>query len=239
MTESPLDMWKNSAAAWIASVDKGDTSRSLLLDSAMLETIGPVEAKRVLDIGCGEGRFCRMLSDLGAVTTGIEPTQALLDRAREFNSSGKYIRGSGEALPIADNSCDLAIFYLVILDIPDYKKAIQEATRVLRPGGRLVVADMNSFITASPDWKWDEETESVELQMKDYFVERGNVVSWSNVRVVNFHRPLSHTLTAFLDAGLVLKSFKEPMPKEEVRINRSMRIGMAAPFFYIAEWQTL
>jgi SAM-dependent methyltransferase len=43
---------------------------------AIVEELGPA---RVLDVGCGEGRFCRMLADRGIITTGIDPTAALID----------------------------------------------------------------------------------------------------------------------------------------------------------------
>ena len=48
-----------------------------MLDSWMLDALGDVSGKSVIDIGCGEGRFCRLLSDLGAEVTGIDLTEAL------------------------------------------------------------------------------------------------------------------------------------------------------------------
>ena len=55
------DGWSKSASPWIRLMQKGDPNRELLLDEPMLELCGEVDGLDVLDIGCGEGRFCRML----------------------------------------------------------------------------------------------------------------------------------------------------------------------------------
>ena len=48
-----------------------------------------VSGKTVIDIGCGEGRFCRLLAKLGATVTGIDITEALIERARDLGGAGE------------------------------------------------------------------------------------------------------------------------------------------------------
>src|SRR5580692_5980457 len=117
--------WDNSASAWIR-ICKGDTNRTHLLDPAMLECIGDVRGVEVADIGCGEGRFCRMLSERGAVVTGLDLTPALVDEAVRQDPAGRYFVGNAETLPIASGHFDLTISYLVLVDVPDYRSAIRE-----------------------------------------------------------------------------------------------------------------
>ena len=75
--------WDDSAEAWIADMgDKGDFSRRHILDAPMLARIRGRGFQTALDVGCGEGRFCRMLAGEGIATTGIDPTARLLDAAR-------------------------------------------------------------------------------------------------------------------------------------------------------------
>ncbi len=236
MSETPLELWANSAEAWMKRVGSGDFARDFVLDAPMLRLLGDLNGKQALDVGCGEGRFSRAMKQHGASVTGIEPTEALLRRASELDGESEYILGKGEDLPFPDASFDVAVFYLVLLDIPDYRQAVREAARVLKSGGRIVVADMQSFITASPEWRWDESDATVNLKISNYFGERGEVVEWADIRVVNFHRPLSLTLDAFIDAGLKLTVFEEPRPERAPEEHPSAKIGQVCPWFYIAEW---
>ncbi len=69
--------WDASAPAWIARIDSGDPSREYLLDAVALELCGAVVGLEALDVGSGEGRFSRKLSECGAKVTGIDPCRAL------------------------------------------------------------------------------------------------------------------------------------------------------------------
>jgi 2-polyprenyl-3-methyl-5-hydroxy-6-metoxy-1,4-benzoquinol methylase len=75
--------WAESAAAWIADMgEEGDYGRACVLDRPMLERIHGRSFATALDVGCGEGRFCRMLQAAGISTVGIDPTEELLHQAR-------------------------------------------------------------------------------------------------------------------------------------------------------------
>jgi ubiquinone/menaquinone biosynthesis C-methylase UbiE len=140
--------WDKSAAAWIASLgDEGDFARRGVLDPRMREAALAVGG-RFLDIGCGEGRFVRMLGEAGLSGCGIDPTEALVDAARERDPAGEYHIARAEALPFADAMFDLAVFYLSLIDIDDLDEAIGEAVRVLRPGGSVLIANLSPINTA-------------------------------------------------------------------------------------------
>ncbi len=129
--------WDESAAAWIADMgEAGDFGRKHVLDSAMLSRLRGRGFRRALDVGCGEGRFCRRMQDLGIAPVGIDPTDALLHRARACDPEGVYLPGRAESLPFADGAFDLVVSYLTLIDIPDIRAAIPEMARVLAPGGR-------------------------------------------------------------------------------------------------------
>src|SRR3569623_2324407 len=91
--------WASSAAAWSADMaDTGDWGRGAVLDGAMLARVRLSGAKTALDVGCGEGRFCRMLRAEGIAATGIDPTEAQIahDRARARAPQGDYRLASAE-----------------------------------------------------------------------------------------------------------------------------------------------
>src|SRR5690349_5255310 len=126
--------WEQSAAAWIAEQgEHGDWARQNILDPVMLERVRARAFKRALDVGCGEGRFCRMLQARGISAVGIDPTPALLNVAIARDPAGRYQLAGAEALPFADASFDLVISYLTLIDIHDFRAAIGEMVRVLEP----------------------------------------------------------------------------------------------------------
>lgn len=80
---APDDGWAASADAWIEEQsDGGDYARRFVLDGPMVDRIRDRGFRTALDVGCGEGRFCRIMRDLGIRAVGVDPTTALLDIAR-------------------------------------------------------------------------------------------------------------------------------------------------------------
>jgi SAM-dependent methyltransferase len=232
------DYWDQSAEAWIADQgERGDFSREFVLDKAMLERVAGRRIATALDVGCGEGRFCRMLGKLGIATTGVDPTQALLRRARDLDPAGDYLEGRAEALGFADASFELVVSYLTLIDIPDIRAAIPEMVRVLKPGGTLLIANLNSFVTASGDARWirGEDGAYRHFPLDNYLQERCDVVSWRSITIDNWHRPLSVYMRLLLEQNLRLTHFDEPAPHggDAETVGRYRRV----PWHMVMEWR--
>jgi SAM-dependent methyltransferase len=229
--------WDESAEAWIATVEH-DPNRSLLLDPVMVAELGDVTGKEILDVGCGEGRFCRMLSDLGAKTVGIDPTVRFIEHARELHPEGQYVVSGAERMPFADGAFDIVVSYVTLVDIPDYRAGLREMARVLGPGGRLIIANLNPFVTSQP-WGWyrDARGERMHYPVDHYNEEVGHTVSWSGVSIINWHRPMSAYMQALLETGLRLTKYLEPVPTEQaVRDNPRVEDMLRVPLFHVMEW---
>ena len=213
LSERLHSQWVESAQDWI---DTDQAVRTGMLDSWMLDALGNVGGKSAIDIGCGEGRFSRLLSQLGATVTGVDLTEALIARARAMSTGEAYILGDAENLnDVESDSFDLAVSYIVLVDLLDYRSAIGEAYRVLRPGGRFVVCNIHPMRSSLPGGWIKQADRKLFYPVDDYTDEGPREWTWWGRRFVNMHRTLSSHIAAFLDSGFTLRALHEPTPSEE------------------------
>ena len=232
------DAWEKSAAAWIASQgEAGDFTRRYVLDAPMLARIEGRGFQRALDVGCGEGRFCRLIARHVAHITGIDPSPSLIDEAKRRDPQADYGVGYAETLNFADGSFDLVISYLSLIDIDDIDAAIAEMARVLAPGGTLLIANLNSFNTANDGrgWRTDWRGRPYDFPIDAYLDARPVRAAWKGIDVINWHRPLSTYMSLLIDAGFRLTLFTEPAPTggDPAKADRYRR----APYAHVMEWR--
>jgi len=229
--------WDASANAWIAALgERGDFGREHVLDPVMQERVLAEAYQSALDVGCGEGRFCRWLRSRGLQVIGIDPTDRLLVEARLRDPDGDYRAARAESLPFDPASFDLVISYLTLIDIADFRTALREMVRVLRPGGTLLIANLNGFVTSHPfGWIKDEQERHLYYPVDRYCEEFAEWVSWSGIRIENWHRPFSAYMKELLGLDLALTYFDEPLPRSG-DVDRQ-KLYRRAPWFLVMEWQ--
>lgn len=98
------------------------------------------EEHLVLDAGCGSGLFSSLAIDTGAEVVGVDASPGLLQVARRRNPHTNFLEEDLEALPFAENSFHVVAGFNSFQYAGKFETALKEAVRVLKPGGRLVIA---------------------------------------------------------------------------------------------------
>jgi ubiquinone/menaquinone biosynthesis C-methylase UbiE len=123
----------------------------------ILEYFGDLNGKRVLDVGCGKGRFARVLAERfpRASIVGFDLAEAML---RHVPAGVSPCAGSMTALPFPTAAFDCAYATESLEHAVEIDVAVDEICRVVRPGGRIVIIDKNARKWGrlkTPEWeKW-------------------------------------------------------------------------------------
>lgn len=109
----------------------------------VLEHLGDLAGKRVADVGCGKGRFARIVRERnpGATVIATDLAEAML---AHVPAGIERCAASMTALPLADGSCDGAYATESLEHAVDIPRAVAELCRIVKPGGRIVIIDKNA-----------------------------------------------------------------------------------------------
>ncbi|MBM3678820.1 MAG: bifunctional demethylmenaquinone methyltransferase/2-methoxy-6-polyprenyl-1,4-benzoquinol methylase UbiE [Actinobacteria bacterium] len=97
---------------------------------------------RVIDVCCGTGDLAIEAHRAGGVVTGLDFSEAMLERARRKSDAVSWVRGDALALPFGDGAFDAATVGFGIRNVADLERGLGELRRVLRPGGTLAVLEI-------------------------------------------------------------------------------------------------
>ena len=212
--------WGALAPKWIEEARTGGhVHRKGMLDGYMLSLCGDVSNLRILDCGCGDGRFGRMLARGGAgYVLGVDSCELMIEAARELHSSNEeYVLGDAQDLGfLADASFDLAISYLNHCDLPDFAANVREVFRVLKPGARFIVANLHPMRSAGGSWLRGPDGARQHIMLDNYFAEGERHLTMQDVGITNFHRTLSTYVRGFLWAGFTIEDIIEPTVSPEM-----------------------
>lgn len=115
----------------------------------ILELLGDPRGRRVLDVGTGDGTYAIEAARRGGIVTGVDVQPEMLDAARaRALAEGVEIRlreSQVEALPFDDASFEVILAVTLLCFVSDAGRAVREMSRVLAPGGRLILGELGRF----------------------------------------------------------------------------------------------
>lgn len=211
--------WWDGAADWYQG-EHGDFLRDTGfvwcpegLDEASAQLLGPVEGRRVLEVGCGAGQCTRWLVTQGADAVGFDLSAGQLAHSRRLDvRSGvraRVVQADATLLPFADGVFDIVCSaFGAVPFVADSAAVMSEVSRVLRPGGRWV------FSTNHPmSWCFPDDPGPGGLVARDpYFDRRPYVEQDEHGRAtyVEQHRTLGDRVREIRSAGLMFEDLIEP-----------------------------
>jgi SAM-dependent methyltransferase len=175
--------------------------------------------KRVIDLGCGYGWFCRWAEDKGASEIlGFDVSERMLARARLEAGSERitYQQADLETLVLQQAAFDLAYSSLAFHYVENLGRLFSTIHRALVPGGRFVFSIEHPIYVAPrhPGWQADKSGRKI-WPLDAYLVEGPRVTDWLAPGVVKQHRLMGTTLNLLIQSGFVVAHVEEWRPSDE------------------------
>lgn len=186
----------------------------------MLKSMLPgLEGKRVLDLGCGYGWFCRWAAEQGATeVTGVDISERMLAKARADTVSATvtYRRADLETLELDRVAFDLIYSSLTFHYLPDTARLYGNIHRSLTAGGRLVFSIEHPVFMASTKPGWLEADDGMQVWRLDSYAREGERrTDWFSKGVLKYHRTMATTLNQLIAAGFTIRRIEEFRPSDE------------------------
>ena len=180
---------------WASSYDNDPTNRVILAEQQVIwDTIGSVDGRRVLDVGCGTGRHTIPLSRMGATVVASEPNDTFRAMARAKDTSHstqiQWLPFDIDHLPTSLGKFDLVLCCLVLSHVADLDGSLVRLSQYVADGGAIIVTDFHPF--------------NLLIGWRTTFLAEGE-----RYVVPNFVHLPSHYFEAMRRAGLEIEVFRE------------------------------
>jgi SAM-dependent methyltransferase len=202
------------AEAYTADTDAG-IQNAYYARPAIVDLAGDVAGRRILDAGCGSGPLFTALRDRGAIVTGFDSSTKMVELARRRLGADAALQVADLAspLPFPDGAFDDVIASLVLHYLEDWTAPLTELRRVLRTGGRLIVAVDHPFAIHA--------IQRLDGRRTNYFETYNWTEEWTmggQTAVMSFwNRPLHAMTDAFTAADFRISVISEPQPVPAAR----------------------
>ncbi len=184
---------------------------------ALHSLLPPLAGLAVLDLGCGFGKWSRLMREQGAASVvGIDISTRMLERARAENALGgiTYLNRPIEDAAFDPESFDLVTSSLALHYVERFDLVCRNVARWLRPGGMFVLSVEHPIMTAHPDnlegWCLDAAGTRRHWAVDHYRDEGVRHTRWFVDDVIKYHRTVETYVNSLLDSGLAIARLLEP-----------------------------
>ncbi|MCJ7664232.1 MAG: class I SAM-dependent methyltransferase [Desulfobacterales bacterium] len=228
--EDAIKGWNAAGEEFASRFEKQEEFfHKYMINPTILDLVGAVEGKAVLDVACGEGHFSRKLAELAKGNiqiTGIDASETLIEIAKRRNKAFSncitfQVGDASRMEQVPSKAFDIAICNMALMFIKRYEDAIHEVARVLKAGGIFVFSLLHPcFLTPGSDWIMDHphvtgkgkrigwKTDNYHLRL----AARDVMFVCDTQETYYFCRTLEDYVRALRKQGFVLTDLREPLP---------------------------
>jgi ubiquinone/menaquinone biosynthesis C-methylase UbiE len=228
--EEAIQSWNAGGEEFAARFERHEEFfHKHMINPAMLDLLGPVAGKAVLDVACGEGHFSRKLAELAKGNiqiTGIDASETLIEIAKKRNKNFSHcltfqVGDASRMAQVPSKAYDMAICNMALMFIKQYEDTIQEVARALKPRGTFIFSLLHPcFLTPGSDWIIDDphgtgrgkrigwKTDNYHLRL----AARDVMAVCDTQETYYFCRTLEDYARTLRKNGLVVTDLREPLP---------------------------
>jgi len=227
--EDVTDSWDKAAEEFTSFfAEGGDFWHKHIINPSMMDLLGEIEGKTILDLGCGEGHVARSLVEATGKNIkiiGVDASENMIRIAREESQDFKdrLTFQQADACDLAGIQADffdIALCNMALMDIKNYCQAIREVSRTLKTKGVFIFSLLHPcFFTPRSGWLKDEDDNIIGWRVDDYYLNliwKWTIKSRMTMETYCFHRTLEDYVSALRECGFVITDIREPIPSEEL-----------------------
>jgi ubiquinone/menaquinone biosynthesis C-methylase UbiE len=182
------------------------------IERSLLEFVGSPPCKDVLEVGCGTGHWLEVLANAGYRAVGLEPARKMLEVAGSRLTDSVLVQGRAEALPWSESAFDRIVCINAFHQFSEQEKFIQQARRILRPGGGILISGLDPHTGLDRWWIYDYFPRVIEIDRERYppahkiqamMLQNGFVECRT---VETLHMPIRQPARYALEKGLLAKT---------------------------------
>lgn len=213
--------WDNHANAWKKIVDNRLSKfRTAIRNPAVIELLGNVKNKKVLDIACAEGDSSRLIQSLGAHVIGLDISDEMIRLAKSQQDNIDYVVGSASEMTMLKTSSFDVVVCLSMMNIDNLSQTFKEISRVLKKSGYFVMSTAHPCFFGRPGRKIIKLADnSLGIFVNNYFSDSPSVEAFSNrtpgtgqqeFKTITFPYKVSDYMNELIAAGFVIERVEEP-----------------------------
>lgn len=225
-------VWDGLAEWWDDRIGDGNITQDLVVEPSQERLLRLQAGERVLDIGCGAGRFTRRMAANEVSILAVDQADVFLDIARRRTAEApptvadriqyRLVNATdGDALlALGERQFDVIVSTMAIMDMSSITPMISAAARLLKPGGRFVWSVMHPAFNSGTARLFAEEkyqngdlVQRYGVRVTDYlrsYENEGVGISGQPTPQSYFHRSMGLLFNTFFEAGFVLDGMEEP-----------------------------
>jgi len=239
--EEAINGWDKVAEEFASRFADGEEFyHKNIIGPSVIDLLGDISGKTILDLACGEGHLARRLANLAKMDvriTGVDASKNMIriakEKSEQYTGCISFQVAEATHMPqFESDSFDIVVCNMALMDITGYANAIKEVARVLKPKGIFVFSILHPcFMTPGSGWiKTDPKRTDPEnktgWKVDNYhchFACKSLITSLKD-KAHYFHRTLQDYFLAMREAGFAVTDLREPVPSKQL-IKESPGLG--------------